>query len=251
MNTNGLRNIQAIFLDDGGVMNDNERRGSQWLRHLVDYLVPRFGGDRAAWEAANTEVITRQMKLFIDGIGFPVQGGYRAARRTMGIAWVRDMFRIAGVPALADDEECYGLFRATTDYVTPRLRTAFPGAVEAIRTLHGLGFRLFTASGTDSFDLDVYLEVMEVKDLFTGIVGPDLIDTHKGSRHFYEGILELAGVSPQNALFVDDSDKSVGWATETGAMAILISQEPAESEKALAVLNSLAELPDFLQASRA
>jgi hypothetical protein len=106
MNTNGLGNIQAIFLDDGGVMNDNERRGSQWLSHLVDYLVPRFGGDRAAWEAANTEVITRQMKLFIDGIGFPVQGGYRAARRTMGIAWVRDMFRIAGVPAPADDEEC-------------------------------------------------------------------------------------------------------------------------------------------------
>ena len=251
MNTNSPSNIQAIFLDDGGVMNDNERRGSQWLLHLVDYLLPRFGGTRAAWEAANTEVITHQMKMFIDGIGFPERGGYRAARRTMGITWVRDMFRIVGVPAPADDEECYRLFRAATDYVTPRLRSAFAGAVEAIRALHGLGFKLFTASGTDSFDLEVHLEIMGVRDLFTGIGGPDLIDTHKGSRHFYEGILKLAGVAPENALFVDDSAKCAGWATETGASAVLISQDRTKSDSAIAVLGSLAELPEFLKSSRA
>ena len=55
--TPDLSGIEAIFIDDGGVMNDNERRGQQWLRFLAEYLVPRFGGDHRAWEAANLEVL--------------------------------------------------------------------------------------------------------------------------------------------------------------------------------------------------
>jgi phosphoglycolate phosphatase-like HAD superfamily hydrolase len=241
-----LSNIEAIFLDDGGVMNDNERRGRQWRRHLAEYLVPRFSESHAAWEEANTAVITRQMKLFIDGVGFPLQGGYRAARRKMSIEWVRDMFQIVGVAAPADDEECLKIFSAATDYVIQRLRTDFPGAVEAIRSLHDTGFKLYPASGTDSFDLEVYLENMGVRDLFTHVGGPDLIDTHKGSHHFYEGSMADANVSPENTLFVDDSSKSVGWATEAGARAVLISQTEIEPGDAVAVLNSLAQLPAIL-----
>ena len=249
MSTESLSKIEAIFLDDGGVMNDNERRGIQWRHHLAEYLVPRYGKSHAEWELANTEVITRQFKLFIRGIGFPVLGGYRAARRKMSIEWVRDMFQIVGVPAPRGDEECLRIYRASTDYVIQRLTTDFPGAVQAIRSLHELDYKLYTASGTDSCDIEVFLDGMGVKDLFTQIGGPDLTDTHKGSHHYYEGIMAHAGVSPDNALIVDDSASCVGWATEAGAKAVLISQNQAESGDAVAVLNSLAELPDWLARS--
>ena len=85
--------------------------------------------------------------------------------------------------------------------------------------------------------------------MFTQTYGPDLIDTWKGSRHYYEDIMADVGVSPDNALIVDDSNKSVSWATEAGATAVLISSERPERTGACGVLNSLADLPDFLAKS--
>lgn len=41
--------IKAIFIDDGGVMNDNAVRGPQWQRLIGEYLAPRLGGSGAAW----------------------------------------------------------------------------------------------------------------------------------------------------------------------------------------------------------
>ena len=35
-----------VFLDDGGVMNDNNERGLQWQRLVSEYFVPLLGGPR-------------------------------------------------------------------------------------------------------------------------------------------------------------------------------------------------------------
>ena len=227
-------------------MNDNERRGEQWRGFVAEYLVQRLGGGYSSWEAANTEVINRQMPMYIAGTGFPLKGGYREARRKMEISWLRDMCEIVGVDAPGDDEDCYRVSRATTEYVIERVRADYPGATEAIQTLHENSYKLYTASGTDSHDLQVFLEGMGVRELFTQTYGPDLIDTHKGSRHYYEGILADSGVSPEHALIVDDSSRCIGWAREAGASAVLVS---AEANAALGhVMVSLAELPDFLSA---
>ena len=238
--------ITSIFLDDGGVMNDNALRGPQWRGFVAEYLVPRFGGGHSSWEAANTEVINRQMPMYIAGTGFPLKGGYRKARRRMEISWLRDMCEIVGVDAPGDDEECYRVSRATTEYVIERVRADYPGATEAIQTLHENGYKLYTASGTDSHDLQAFLEGMGVRELFTQTYGPDLIDTHKGSRHYYEGIMADADVSPDNVLVVDDSPKSVVWAEEAGATAVLVSNEATKASDH--VIGSLAELPGLLAA---
>lgn len=248
--TPDLSGIEAIFIDDGGVMNDNERRGQQWLRFLAEYLVPRLGGDHAAWEAANLEVLKRTMPMFIEGTGFPLKGGFRKAERKMAIVGFRDMCEIVGVAAPDDDGECYGISRATTEYVIQRVRSDYPGAADAIRALHGGGYRLYTASGTYSFDIQVFLKGMGVSDLFTRTYGPDLIDTHKGSRHYYEGILADSGESPATSLFLDDSEKSIGWIVEAGARAILVSPVEQKSTDAIAVLGALSELPEFLARQR-
>ena len=51
----------VIFLDDGGVMNDNRLRGTQWQRMVAEFFVPKLGGTLEAWTAANYQVITRML----------------------------------------------------------------------------------------------------------------------------------------------------------------------------------------------
>ena len=48
--------MPTIFLDDGGVLNDNSRRAPQWQRLVGEFLTPRLGGTRLDWANANAAV---------------------------------------------------------------------------------------------------------------------------------------------------------------------------------------------------
>ena len=47
----------VIFLDDGGVMNDNRLRAGQWQQLVAEFFTPRLGGTPEGWAAANRVVI--------------------------------------------------------------------------------------------------------------------------------------------------------------------------------------------------
>lgn len=48
----------AIFLDSGGVINDNAKRAPQWVRYLGEYLPTTIlGGNAQVWGMANVEMI--------------------------------------------------------------------------------------------------------------------------------------------------------------------------------------------------
>ncbi len=245
-----LTGIEAIFLDDGGVMNDNSRRGPQYLQYLPEFFIPRLGGTVEAWQAANTEVATRQYEEWVSGARFPERGGFHDVSRAMAIEWIREQCTLVGVDGPEDDDSCARISREAHLYVAARLDCNYPGVVEAIRTLHRDGYRLYTASGTELSLLQAHLSSMGVAALFTQTYGPDLIDTHKGSRYYYEGILADSGESAATALFLDDSNNCVGWITEAGARGVLVTTEPPDETDAVAVIGSLAELPGLLAAGR-
>jgi hypothetical protein len=48
-----------IFLDDGGVMNDNSQRASQWQRLVSEFFLPLLGGTKEAWIEANRVAVDR------------------------------------------------------------------------------------------------------------------------------------------------------------------------------------------------
>ena len=48
MSMDRLHGIEAIFLDDGGTMSDNDRRAPQYRAILGDYLAPRLGSSPSA-----------------------------------------------------------------------------------------------------------------------------------------------------------------------------------------------------------
>ena len=126
----------TVFLDDGGVMNENAVRGSQWRRLIGEYLVPRLGGEPAGWAAANVEVMERQMEGFA---AVSVTDDFNAFMRHQDESWLREMCELVGVAAPSDFEERLDLARQTAAYVIPRVRSAFPEVVEAVRRLHAEG----------------------------------------------------------------------------------------------------------------
>ena len=146
-----------------------------------------------------------------------------------------------------DGAECLALARETCAYVTRRVHAEYPGVVDAIRHLHAQGYRLHTASGENSDDLEGYLQAMGVRDLFGRLYGADLVDTPKGSPLFFKRVFADAQVEPRMAVVVDDSELAVGWASEAGAVTILVSAEPAAAGAAHAVIRGLAALPALTQ----
>lgn len=43
----------TIFVDDGGVMNDNRLRAPQWRRLLGEFFPPRLGGSAGGSDPGN------------------------------------------------------------------------------------------------------------------------------------------------------------------------------------------------------
>ena len=236
----------TVFLDDGGVMNDNRLRGSQWRRLVAEFFVPRLGGGSEAWEEAN--------RIVVDAIVEPTawQSRLLAARdyhhfaRSYQLDWLRRMCALVGVAAPGDDE-CYALGCQATALIIPQIHAAFPGAVEAIRTLFQRGYLLYTASSGSSTELAGHLEGMGVRNCFQRLYGPDLINTFKNGPAFYERLFADAGILPAEALVLDDSPQAIAWATQAGARAILVGQASTTPDGAVHRIASLAELPGIIE----
>jgi len=222
-------------------MNDNTRRGEQWQKHVADYLSPRLGGDHAKWREANIAV------ALWDRDGFARPGGaYVGARDGYIGDWLTGMCRRVGVDA-PEWPASVALAREATAYVTRRVRASFPGAIESIRHLSAHGYRLFTASGEYSEELDRYLRGMGVRGLFSRLYGPNLVETPvetpKEGPFFYSRLFDDDGVAPENALVVDDSPDAVQRAIEAGATAVLVTGPASGADGATAVIDRLAKLP--------
>jgi hypothetical protein len=149
----------SVFLDDGGVMNDNHLRGAQWRQFVAEFFAPRLGGTHEAWAEANRVVMERIFEPAAWQARLQASLDYRSFDRTYQLDWLQGICVLVGVPAPAD-EECYTLAHQAAEFILPRVRSTFPGAAKAICALHQRGYLLSTASGEPSTDLAGYLEGM-------------------------------------------------------------------------------------------
>lgn len=239
----------VLFIDDGGVMNDNSLRGEQWRRLVAEFFAPILGGAPSAWAEANWVVMNRMLVPDAWAARLRAASGYSDFERAYQLDWLGEMCALVGV-ARPSDEECRELAARAAAYITPRVRAAFPGAVEAIRALAARGYTLHTASGEPSTDLAGYLDGMGVREHFGRLYGPDLIDTFKDGPEYYERVFADAGVAPADALVVDDSPLAIAWATQAGAHAVLVgpghdavSHDATSGDVATRHVADLAELP--------
>lgn len=157
----------AIFLDSGGVINDNKLRAPQWVRYLGEFFPTTIlGGTAEIWGQANQQsfgtFFARWEEYMIQATELAAvaqaqaqatdngssnarsQNVYWIFERIQLLAWIKAMIEVAAdkVPGLAEkvmpeltDNDLFELARAAHLYTITRVKADFPGAVETIRTL--------------------------------------------------------------------------------------------------------------------
>ena len=235
-----------LFLDDGGVISENSRRGPQWQQLAGEFFVPRLGGDPADWRRANRVVAERLFAEFLARVEQNAELDPVAEREREGERWLRGMAAEVGVAAPDDPAACIALAEAANAYITARVNAAYPGVPETIRALHRAGCTLYTASGEHSRDLAGYLSALEVTECFVTLYGPDLVGVPKENPRYYERVFAHAGVNPADALVVDDSEKRLEHASATGARTVLCGPRPPSSAQHQQI-TSLAGILDLLE----
>jgi HAD superfamily hydrolase (TIGR01509 family) len=233
----------VILLDDGGVLNDNAVRGPQWQRLIGEFFAPKLGGSPEAWAEANRAVIDAMLEPGAWANLMTTATDYDDFERRYYSAWLGGMCERVGVPR-PPGEEYLALGLAAEAEIVPRIRSAYPGAVEAVRALRAAGYELHTASGSSSRVLGLYLEGMGIKADFGRLYGPDLAGAMKNGPVFFANILAQLGLAPDEALFVDDSTRALGWAAQIGARTLQVAR--GGQAEGFEQIGSVAELPGWL-----
>jgi len=209
----------VIFFDDGGVMNDNSLRGEQWKKILVEYLVPRYGGDPEVWKKANhkaVEILIREMEILRNS---NLSISFSKHQEHLDKLWLEYMFRAHPIdfpPATEYSTIC----REIDAFVTPQVKSSYPGIIEAIKEIYSIGLPLHTASGELSVQLNGYLTGMGIRHCFSTLYGPDLINTFKGGKEYFQAIFTSEKILPSQAIIIDDSPKILTIAEDLGAKVI-------------------------------
>jgi len=235
----------VLFLDDGGVLNDNSVRGEQWRWMVADYFVPILGGSREAWAEANWTIINEMLYPEAWEARMKAAPDYATFDYDYQRDWMYAMCRLVGVTP-PSEVESVALARQASAHIIPRVYSPYPGVVETVRLLHEQGYTLNTSSGATSTDMAAYLTGMGIRDCFNHLYGPDLIETFKMGPEFYERLLADAGVEPSDALVLDDNPKCARWAKQAGAQVLLVSNAPQTAAESITVIGSLAEVPGFI-----
>ena len=248
--------VTHILIDDGGVLNDNERRGAEWRRLIGEFLSPRLGGEPLAWGEANGIVFDEQWKRFQawDGLRFLDDEYFEFfSSDEESSRWLSEMCEHVGVPV---PDNCLEVSIATYRYVRDRVRSGFEDAAPGVRGLFAAGYTLGTASGETSEELERYLFALGIRDCFAGrLYGPDLVRAHKASPTYYERILADSGLVPGATLVVDDNANAIAWAAQAGMQTVHMCRQgtPATAEPAAAaghVVGTLLELVDLLSGAQ-
>jgi phosphoglycolate phosphatase-like HAD superfamily hydrolase len=226
-----LKNVETVFLDDGGVMSDNRRRAPEWVRLIGVFMPPRLGGTPEQWGYHNQRII-RQVLDDVFG-RLSSFASHREFQRIYATNWMTAMCQAMAIEMPDNGEE---LYRELSIYVAEHAKCECPGAGDAVRGLHRAGYQLFTASGTASWELRGIVSRMGIADLFETLYGPDLIDRVKYGPNYYELVFAHAGVVPAQALVVDSDLECCEWARKVGAKAVWVDHDGRAEMSSLAAL---------------
>ncbi len=211
--------LTTLFLDDGGVLNDNRLRGPEWLRLIGEFMPARLGGSAEQWASANRVVFPQVWSDLQQQI--PEIESHQQFQRVYATRWMSAMCATVGVTPVPDDD-AVELYKELSIYVGERANSEIQDAADAVRSLHRAGYTLYMASGTPSWELQAILAKMGVVALFSGFYGPDLVDQVKYGTAFYQRVFDDAGVTPETTVVIESDPDCCQWASAAGARAIWV-----------------------------
>ena len=214
--------IEYVFLDNGGVITDNTRRGPQYRRLAGQYFVAHFGGTQGLWEDANVRIWPVAWQRFLARVE-----NWHAGRDILhevwlhDLDWMRSMLAAGGIQSSESDDVLAAQGKAIDDWINPQIDARFPGVDDAIEALAGR-YRLFTAS--DGFEAALAAALGPSHERFERLYGPDLVNVPKSAgRAYYDAVFAHAKVTPAQALVVDDNVANIHAAAATGSRTVLVS----------------------------
>lgn len=235
----------TLFLDDGGVINDNALRPEQWQRHVGAFFAPRLGGEPQAWAKANRLVVAALWSGgYVERRFGRADVAFADFERAYAERWLAGMCEQVGIEAPPEDS-FVSLLQEASIAITPQVRAAYPGAVSTIQRLYGDGYTLSTASSGASCEIHGTLLGMGVRECFTHIYGGDLVNALKTSPAFYTRIFKNSHVQPETAVVLDGKVEALVWAKAAGAKVVLVGA--ATQGHIGTVIGELAELPTLLK----
>ena len=222
-----------LFIDDGGVLNDNALRAPEWLRLIGGFMAPRLGGTAEQWARVNSEEFPRVWRAIEKRL--PTFATYTDFQRTYSVEWMRAMCTHVGVELLSDDA-AVAFHAELTRYVDERANAAVPGSADAVLALHKAGYTLYTASGEPSWEMEVITQKMGIRHAFVRLYGADLVDRMKNGPAYYERVFDDAGVPAASALVIDSEAECCEWARAAGAQALWVDPKGRGDAPSLAAL---------------
>lgn len=218
--------IRAFFVDDGGVLNDNRLRGLEYRRLIGGFMSTRLGGTPQQWLEANSAVFPPLWAEIQSRItDFP---SHQAYQREYELQWINRQCAIVGV-SKPDENTAVNIAREAAVYIGKYAKAEIAGVAESIWALHRAGYSIYSASGTPSWELKEIYTRMGIFEAFSALYGPDIIDSVKHGTEFYSRIFAHAGVKPNECIVIESSQKCCDWAITTGAEAIWVDCEQADS----------------------
>jgi phosphoglycolate phosphatase-like HAD superfamily hydrolase len=236
-----------IFFDDGDVLNNNKIRGKQWQKLVGEFMAPKFGGNPEDWGAANSKIIEDFINKGIPTLMYEhKEKTHNQFIEWFRERWINDMFDYVGItrPDRANYEKVY---YDTAEYVDLRVQSAFPGVIESIKILYDNGFNLYTASGTESIELNFYLKGMGIRQYFRKLYGPDLINILKVDDMFYKAIVKDLEIEPYQAIFIDDKPYYLNMAKKIGVRVIQACLTGEFRPQFEYVVKDMKKLPEIIE----
>ncbi len=209
-----------IFFDDGNVLNDNHIRGRQWHQLVGEFFYPRFGGNPKKWGIANDRIVENFRGKEVPKLIYENRDkSYNSFIELFIEKWINGLFDFVGIKR--PEKKFYKeIYYNASKFVDLKVKAAFPGVIKSIKNLYKEGFNLCTASGTESIELEYYLEGMGIKQYFKRLYGPDLINILKVNDAFYRAIFKDIGIAPEKAIIIDDKPYYLNIAENVGANVI-------------------------------
>ncbi|MBX3598188.1 MAG: phosphoglycolate phosphatase [Rhizobiaceae bacterium] len=135
-----------------------------------------------------------------------------------------------------------------------QLTRLYPGALEALQTLHNEGAKIALVTNKPQAATDEVMRHFGLGQFFGAVIGADSVVNKKPAPDALYLALEKLKADRIQAVMIGDSATDVEAARNAGLPVIIIrggySKVPAEELGADLVLDSLAELPDALRGAR-
>ena len=102
----------------------------------------------------------------------------------------------------------------------------YPGAIEAIEELRGMGYALGVCTNKPSGLAETLLHRLGVRDLFGSMIGADTLPVRKPDPAPYFEAVKLAGGDPASSVLIGDTETDAKTAAAAGVPIVLVGFGP-------------------------